>query len=114
MWRALASLVALAALAACEQQDAEARAEQAACTGYELEPTDQAAQCTAFLEREGLSDVERADALSTRASLRGPEEFEAALADYDAALALNARDAGTFFQRGRLYAENDNPEAAEA
>jgi tetratricopeptide (TPR) repeat protein len=106
MLRALLCVAALAALSGCDGLDAEARADKIACENGELEPETQVEHCTRFLENERLRDDMRAHALHQRAWARQSlGDSEAALADYDASIALDSTDASVFFNRGRLRIE---------
>lgn len=107
-------LLAALVLAACSPMSSEAQRAFAGCQNVNIAAETQAGHCTQYLELD-TDPKRRAEALHRRAFIwQQMERWDAALADYDASIALDDTVAATFGNRGRLHAGQGRHQAAVA
>ncbi|HWA01527.1 MAG TPA: hypothetical protein VG841_14565 [Caulobacterales bacterium] len=101
----IAALVVFLALSACSRAPAPGEALRSACLDDEdAAPQAQIQSCTRYLAETRLSPAERAGALLQRAYLKEQaQQADAALADYNAAVAADPNDANAYIWRRAFY-----------
>lgn len=107
------AVACLAALAGCEQRQAPERADQR-CMEQGAPPAETIARCDAALASGELDDAARADALAQRGAAKlQRSDPTAALADFNAALAIDAEHQRATLGKATILAESGQIDAAQ-
>ena len=92
-----------------------AAADSAADCSQAASPDLKISACTVLLARKGLPAADRAAAFVNRGTAhRDKGGYDSAIADYDEAAALNAKDGMVYCHRGNAYADKGDHEHAIA